>query len=422
MKPIFQDLQKEIVSSSAKLFYVLLTIIIIYAYAGLNKIDRNEAISNLKALSIIHALIVLSGGSTEYREMPLQSLLKFHKRADAEAVQNGYVIPEKFRYGTIQGAALHQISMRFAPAATCEVAIVEGGTGATFYAVSGYIAGGLHKARSEDSKVVSFGRCVGGYGPDFHALILKDEKGETVIGLPQSFQNSFPGLHPPKPFKLYVFEETEEIKSTLPLIVREYIDLGGPFVILHAQALRHLILRYAAERRGVFYSADELDVAVSTLFEEVEARAGFIGVNTTITSIIRFGPFVFLVLAWELWRRIRRIDPTIEHNTTWFPFDVSYPLASAIASVFALTPLVSGLLVIYFFVQSQDLGIIVFDRLVTLSGILTFDFPLVPGPGWVISDYWALALTPLFFALMVLLSLTSFRLLAIIRTNARNIQ
>ncbi len=422
MKSTSQDLQQEIVSSSAKLFYILITIVILYVYAGLNKIDRNEAISNLQALSIIHALIMLSEESTKYREMPIRSLLKFHKRAEDEAEKNGFVIPEKFRYGMIQGATLHQIPMRFAPAGRCEVAVVEGENGAIFYAFTNYVAGGLYRIRSEDSKVVSFGNCIGGYGPDFHALIFKDEKGETVVGLPQSFQNSFPGLHPPIPFEFFVFKETEEIKSKLPLIVREYLDLNGPFVIFHLQALRHLILKYATDRRDVFYSADEFDIAVSTLFEEVEARAGFIGINTTITSIIRFGPIVLLVLAWELWRRIRRIDATIRHNTTWFPFDVQYPLAAAVASIFALAPLISGLLVTYFFIQSQDLQVVAFGRLVTLSDMFTFNLPLAPGPGWISFDYWAFIMIPMFFALIALLSLTSMRLLAIIRVSTRSTQ
>ena len=422
MKTISQELQKEAISSSAKLFYILVTMVVIYAFAGINKIDRNGAVDNLRSLSIIHALIVLSEGGTQRREMPRRELTRFHSRARAEVVQNGFILPDKFESGTIRKAGLHEVPMRFAPAATCEISVVEGEKGVTFLGISSYIAGGLHKMSSESSRLVSFGRCVGGYGPDFHAWMFKDEKGETLVGLPESFQNSFPKLRPPKPAELYVIEETEEIKSLLPLIVQDYLEVDEPFVLVHVQALRHVILQYAGERRGVFYSADELETAVSRLFEEVEARTGFIGVNATNTSIIRFGPIVIFIIAWELWRRVRRIEPTVRYDSTWFPFDVQFPLAAAMASAFALAPFVSALLVTYFFIESQELGIIIFDRMVTLSGILTFDFPMAPGPGWISTDYWALAITPFFVALIGLLFFTSFRLLAIIRVNARKLQ
>lgn len=422
MKTISQELQKEAISSSARLFYILVTMIIIYVFAGINKIDRNEAMDNLRSLSIIHALILLSEGSTQHREMPRRELTRFHSRARAEVVQNGFILPDKFDNRTIQKAGLHEVPMRFAPVATCEISVVEGEQGVTFFGISSYIAGGLHRISSENSRLVSFGRCIGGYGPDFHAWMFKDEKGDILVGLPESFQNSFPKLRPPKPAELYVIEETDEIKSLLPLIVQDYLKVGEPFVLVHIQVLRHVILQYAAERRGVFYSADELGTAVSRLFEEVEARTGFIGINATNTSIIRFGPIVIFIIAWELWRRVRRIEPTVRHDSTWFPFDVQFPLAVAMASAFALAPFVSALLVTYFFIESQELGIIIFDRMVTLSGILTFDFPMAPGPGWISTDYWALALIPLFVTLVGLLLFTSFRLLAIIRINARKLQ
>lgn len=56
------DFEKEAISSSARLFYILITMTIIYVFAGMSKIDRNQAMDNLRSMSIIHALIVLAEG------------------------------------------------------------------------------------------------------------------------------------------------------------------------------------------------------------------------------------------------------------------------------------------------------------------------------------------------------------------------
>lgn len=414
------DFEKEAISSSARLFYILITMTIIYVFAGMSKIDRNQAMDNLRSMSIIHALIVLAEGGAPHREMLRLDLTKFYARARAEVAENEFILPEKFGDGSIQNARIYEVSMRFAPAATCKVSVVEAKKGVEFYGASSYIAGGLHKISSEDSRLVSFGRCGVGYGQDFHAWIFKDKKNQILVGIPKSFQDSFPYLRPPTPAELFVIEETEEIKGLLPMLVQEYLEVNEPFVLIHVQALRHAILRYAAERRGVYYSADELETAVSRLYEEVEARTGFIGINATHTTIIRFGPIVIFIVAWELWRRVRRIAPTVRRDSTWFPFDVQLPVAEVMASLFALAPFVSALLITYFFVESQELGVVIFDRIVTISGILAFDFPLAPSPGWISKDYWALTLIPLFVSLAGLLLFTSLRLLAIIRVNAKN--
>jgi hypothetical protein len=71
------------------------------------------------------------------------------------------------------------------------------------------------------------------------------------------------------------------------------------------------------------------------------------------------------------------------------------------------------------FAVSQNLGLIVFDRWVTIPGLLTLNFPMILGTGWAIFDYFALAIAFAIVPHFLILLLTVRKLFSVVAANMR---
>src|SRR6266700_6313539 len=109
---------------------------------------------------------------------------------------------------------------------------------------------------------------------------------------------------------------------------------------------------------------------------------------------LTFGPisgvhFNF-ALSFELWRRVRRL-PTgkLFSDKYWFAFETRDMVGRTYSFLFALAPLLFGILIYVLFAISQGLGLVIFGRVLTIPGLLTLSFPIAPGPGWRTTNYFA---------------------------------
>lgn len=426
MKYVSRDTIKEAISSSSKLYYVLVSIFVVYASAALNIMDRNNAASNLNSLDILYAIIVISEkGTTGAKYLTALDTPRFYRKAAKIAYENTLFIEDIIEKGfpnkPINGGRIKNVPMRLEPAARCDIAVISAAPGTKFNFATSQVVSRSYWVNSEDVSLVSFGHCGFGYMWEFNTILFRTDDQKTVIALPKSFESKFPGLKAPEPFASLEFGEVEKFKETLPPIVQKYADLNGSYITLHIDALRHFILRYATSRTGKFYNVEEFNDAMSALYHETERRTALLGIEATVTQIVRLGPLVILVIAWELWRRIRRIPTSLENESTWFPFDVQSRLYQMIAIIFSMTPVLIGVFVLYFFLVSQQLSLVIFGRMINLNGIMAGNIPIAPPRGWLgAPDYWAATLSVPLIALLALLTFISIKLLAIVWANASN--
>jgi hypothetical protein len=137
--------------------------------------------------------------------------------------------------------------------------------------------------------------------------------------------------------------------------------------------------------------------------------------------IVRVGPFLFFVLSFELWRRVRRVPSgKLDSRRYWFAFETSDVIGRIYSHLMAVLPLLMGFWIYLLFAISQGLGLVVVGRIVTLPGLVTWTFPFAPGAGWVKTDYLAagiaLILVPLQFVVLLLIG---HKLIQVVRANAQ---
>jgi len=165
-----------------------------------------------------------------------------------------------------------------------------------------------------------------------------------------------------------------------------------------------------------------LDDAVEQVYEQKENDASYFGITAPNTFFVRIGPLIYFILSVELWRRVRRL-PTgkLFSDKYWFAFETRDIVGRTYSFLYAFAPLAFGILVYVLFAISQGLGLIVFGKWVTIPGLLTLNFPMLPGVGWATTDYFALAIAlALVPAHLFILALTSRKLFAVVSANMRH--
>jgi hypothetical protein len=162
--------------------------------------------------------------------------------------------------------------------------------------------------------------------------------------------------------------------------MEKYVHFSEEYVVLHARAIDYLILNYANSQLGKFFLADRLTDATQQLYEQKERDASYLGISAPNVFLIRIGPFIYFVLSFELWRRVRRLPGgKILSNKYWFAFETRDLIGRVYAFSHAFGPLVLGVLIYALFAVSQNLSLVVFGRAVTIPGIFALEFPKVVG-------------------------------------------
>jgi hypothetical protein len=285
-----------------------------------------------------------------------------------------------------------------------------------------FIVGEAYTVKSEDVQLASFNRCEPGPSGEFKVLIFKLDDGQFAFAVPRSLEEQFLGSPTSgRIFSNYPFRELDQTVKLLPKPMDTYVKFPEEYVFLHAKAVDYLVLSYVNDRLGKYFTADRLDDATQELYEQKERDASYFGISAPNIFLIRIGPLVYFALSFELWRRVRRL-PTgkLFSDKYWFAFETRDIVGRTYSFLYALAPLAFGILIYVLFAISQGLGLIVFGRVVTITGLLTLNFPVTPGSGWLTTDYFALAiayaLVPAHFSILLL---TVNKLVRVVAANVR---
>lgn len=427
---------ENLLSSIGSLYLAIVTFVSIYTYVGVSLFEHNQAVSNLVVLDKLLALRYLTHPSgNQIREARLNDLPNFFLKAAEEFIQEPLPPPEPgeplesesdradwpitksaFTNAKIEGSHIRKIPMRLAAGATCDVLITELSAGHDFVLL---VLSKNHILKSENIRLASLACQLGSYRHgNFIAFIFSLENSQYAFAVPEMH---FSALKTPFGSRLgHIFGKIDWFKEVLPTSISKYVDLSESFVIIHIGTIEADVLSYANARLGKFFPAHELENVAQKLYEERETDASYLGITASGSLLVRLGPLVYLVLSFELWRRVRQLPVgKIRSERFWFGLDAR-DLAGRIYAYFCgFAPLLFGILIYVLFSVSQELGLVVFDRVVTLKGLATLQFPLAYGLDRS-SDNFAVAVGLIVLPLQFLVSfLTVRKLVQVIRVNSR---
>ena len=434
--PNFAD---SLISSIGALYLTIISFVLIYSYVGVNLYQQNQTVTKLVALDKLLALHHLTAEQhlhSSVRDAKLKDLPRFFvdaqsesfdelaKEVEAEDKSIGNKKPEstpsKFTEEALpRSRVFRDVTMRMAVSGTCNVLVTNLLPGQEYQFATFLIVGGVYNVKSEDVQLVSFLRCEPGPSGEFKVLIFKLDDDQFAVAVPRSLEEEFLGVKQRGGFSNFVFHELDQTIKLLPEPLGKYVNFLEQYVFLHVKAVDYFILNYANDQLGKHFPPDRLVDAIQQVYEQKERDASYFGINAPGIFLIRIGPFIYFVLSFELWRRVRRLPSgKLLSDKYWFAFETRDMLGRVYGFLYALAPLLFGLLIYTLFAISQGLALIVFDRVVTIPGLLTFDFPMAPGRGWVTGDGLAVAigvfLVPAHF---LILMLTVRKLVGVVSAN-----
>jgi hypothetical protein len=304
----------------------------------------------------------------------------------------------------------------------CDVLVTRLAPGAIFHFVTFLIVGEIHAVKSENVKIANFHGCQSGRGRDLEVLILSLDNGQYVFAIPRSVEEAFLGSSIKRFFSNYPLEKPERVIDLMPEQIKPYVrKFEDQYVYVHAKAVDFFVLKFANEELGKRLTRDRLENAVQLLYEQKERDASYFGISASSTLLIRLGPLVFFVLSIELWRRVRRLpDGKLTSDKYWFAFETREIVGWTYGMLYAIAPLVFGVLIYALFAMSQGLGLVVFGREITVPGFLVFNFPFALGQGLRSSfDLLAFAMLILVPVHFLILLLTVRKLISVVVANMR---
>jgi hypothetical protein len=431
--PNFVD---SLIGSIGALYVTIISFVLIYSYVGINLYQHNQTFPKLVAVDKLLALRHLTvGNHVLIRDAKLSDLPRFFSDAQSESF-NEFIqgnenednstekqseqSPSKFTAEPLQQSQIfREVPMRMAVGGTCNVLVTKLSPGQEYHFITALIVGEVYKVKSEDVRLATFFRCESGPNAQLQVMIFKLDEGQFAFGLPRSLEEQF--FSSPLGFSNYPLGELRQTLKLLPSPMEKYVQFSEEYVVLHAKAIDYFILSYANAQLGKYFTADRLDDATQQLYEQKERDASYFGISAPNTFLIEIGPLIYFALSFELWRRVRRL-PTgkLVSDKYWFAFETRDVVGRSYSVLFALAPLLFGVLIYVLFAISQGLGLVVFGRVFTIPGLLTLNFPMAPGPGWMTTNYFAFAIA---FALVpahfLILLLTVRKLVSVVAANIR---
>jgi hypothetical protein len=447
--PNFVD---SLIGSIGALYLTIISFVLIYSYVGINLYQHNQTLPALIALDKLLVLRDLSSGTHSYvREAKIKDLPNFlidamwdkfnepikeadevdkedeledapeRKKSELEPKKSEKT-PSKFTEELLQNSQiLREISMRMAIGGTCNVLVTRLFPGHNFNIATVVVVTDTYTVKSEDVQFAIFRGCEPGPSGEFKILIFKLDDGQFAFAVPSSLGDQF--RRPPSLFGFsnFKFRELNQIKKLLPQPMAEYVHFMEEYVILHGKAVDYFVLNYAETQLRKYFPASRLDEAVQQVYEQKENDASYFGITAPNTLLVRIGPLIYFILSFELWRRVRRL-PTgrLLSEKYWFAFETRDIVGRTYSFLYAFAPIAFGVLIYALFAISQELGLVVFGRAVTIPGLLTLSFPMILGPAWATPDYFALAIAlALVPAHFLILLLTVRKLFAVVAANMR---
>lgn len=436
----------SLVAAISALYLAMITFVAVYSYVGVGVYQHQKKSENLEAIDKLLALryFTQSGNDASRRAATERDLPSYFDEAMNEVAKETWKKPSdavpdnkevdsedgnafahlieirdsKFPKTAIPSSYIHMgVPMRMSVG--CDVLVTQLSPGSSFDFATFAVVDRTYMVKSEDVTLLNLYRC--GLGPIRKLLVLmfRLDDGRFAFAIPESLEDSVPGLRPSPPFNHFPFLKLDEARKRLPPKIEHYSDFGSKYVIIHSRAIDYYMLNYANAELGKHFSADKLDDAAQELYEERQRDSSYLGITAPGLFIVRVGPFLFFVLSFELWRRVRRVPSgKLDSQRYWFAFETSDGVGRAYSHFMAVLPFLMGAWIFLLFAYSQNLGVVLFGRFVTLPGLAAWTFPYARGVGWM-TDYLAdMALFLVMFQFIVLF-LIGQKLIQVVRANAQ---
>ncbi|MHC2531784.1 hypothetical protein [Bradyrhizobium diazoefficiens] len=436
--PNFVD---SLIGSISGLYLTIISFAVIYCYVGFNQYEQNLTATKLVAIDKLLALRAITVERNLHpfvRVAQLRDLPRFFVDASAESFnelaadveaedkqaidgKKTELPPSKFtREPLLRSSILRDVPMRMAVGGSCDALITQLSPGREFQFATFFIIGGVYNVKSEDVQLASFLRCEPGPSGEFKVFVFHLDDDQYAFAVPRSLDREFFGRSIPDGFKNFLFNELQQTISLLPAPMDNYVHFLDEYVFLHGKAIDYLILSYANTQLGKRIPPDRMNDAVQQLYEQKAQDASYFGISAPGILLVRLGPLVYFVLSFELWRRVRRLPAgKLASDKYWFAFESRDIVGRAYAYLYACAPLLIGMLIYVLFAISQGLGLIVFDRAVTVEGLLALNFPRAPGSGWLTTDHFAIAVAAFIPIQFLILTLTVTKLVSVVAANIR---
>lgn len=436
--PNFVD---SLIGSISSLYITIISFAAIYCYVGFNQYEHSLTAAKLVVIDKLLALRTITvernlhppARAAQLRDLPhffldasLESFNELSEEVDAEdkhAAGNKKTESQRSKFTRDplpRSSVFRDLPMRMAVSGTCDALITQLSPGRDFQFATFFIIGEVYNVKSEDVQLASFLRCEPGLGGEFKAFVFNLEDNQYAFAIPRFLEREFFGPPTPNTFKNFVFNELKQTVSLLPPPMEEYVHFLDEYVFLHGKAVDYLILSYANAQLGKRIPPDRLNDAVQQLYEQKTQDASYFGISAPGILLVRLGPLIYFVLSFELWRRARRLPVgKLSSDKYWFAFESRDIVGRCYGYLYACAPLLIGIFIYLLFAISQGLSLIVFDRSITIQGLLTLNFPKAPGSGWITTDYFAIAVAAFVPIQFLILALTVVKLVNVVTANIR---
>lgn len=424
----------SLIPAISTLLIAMLSFVALYAYVGKGLHERNELGGKLARLDQLLALRWLTALSKDVhtRDARTKDLPQFFSTASREELdwlidkfnqEENATSPPPLKFGStlISNAKIAlDVPMRMSVNGTCDVLVTQLAPGEIFHVVTWAVVGSSNAISSDRVKLASFYRCLPTFGGELQVLIFALDDDQYAFAIPISLEEEFLGFKKPPGFGSFALQNEVRVPELVPDALKPYVRLEDRYVYVHGKAIDYFILNFANMQLGKRLTPDRIEESVQLLYEQKEKETSYFGINASSAQLIRFGPVIYFLLSFELWRRVRRLpNGKLSSSKYWFAFETSDFLGRVYAYLWALAPILFASVIYLLFATSQGLGWTIFGRVVSLSGLLTLSFPVAPPRGWVSSDDLAFGVL-LFVPVQFLISIvTARKLLRVVNANLR---
>lgn len=170
--------------------------------------------------------------------------------------------------------------------------------------------------------------------------------------------------------------DTFELKDThfthLPKRLQSYLYKYHEYVIISEDFIASLILKSAQQLTGRIYAVEETETALKDIYKVGVEETKIFGLKMDHLTLIRTAPLIAIVLTYLMYRRLRVIRYQTEDATEpWVLLRIDNRFDEFISWVFIATPALSVASFFILFCDTQGLGLVIFDRFITLRSLVT---------------------------------------------------
>lgn len=254
-------------------------------------------------------------------------------------------------------------------------------------------------------------RCFGDYSENKSAILIKMDpcnnknnncKTEWLIGLPNKDMEkiSFSSAFGDELINNINFSELNHLNS-----YKEYetyfIYHSDKYIYYPIEFYKKIVFDLASSKKNKIYRPDQLEEAITDLFNLGNKETDFLGIKFDEMTFLRLSPVLFVVLLYELYRRLLILAKFYKDiRVPWIFLEIDNIVDFIIAYTIALTPALCLIIISFLYVDIQGLFIDIFGYQVNPRNIITMNFPKTPGLGWLYADYWSWALFGVFFLII----------------------